>query len=280
MRMPDPSRLASISRSDIPRSGISAPNFSAEARRACRERASLEVGGYARSAAEGGSERTMTGASERTGVEVWQGAGLITVETAAAAIRRGEMVVALDGFDRHLGSLVVAAQMATPDTVNFMVKHARGLLSVAMLEVDLDRLEIPTMTYHATNPWSLEFHMPVDHATLATTGISAADRANTIMALADPASEPSDFTGPGHVVPVAPREGVRGFVEASIELVAAAGLRPAAAIIEILGPDGGSADAPELLEFVARHNLSPFRIGDPAQVDADGQTRFFGSTSK
>jgi 3,4-dihydroxy 2-butanone 4-phosphate synthase / GTP cyclohydrolase II len=193
--------------------------------------------------------------------------GLAEVDEAIAAIARGEMVVVVDSPDReNEGDLVVAAEHVTPEIVNFMAVHGRGLICAPMLAERLAELHVPPMVNESTDPKGTAFHVSVDHKRRTTTGISATDRANTIAALADPGSAPEDFTRPGHVFPLAYREGGvlkrAGHTEASIDLARLAGLRPAAAICEIAGDDGEMARLPRLLDFAAEHGLLVVAISD------------------
>jgi 3,4-dihydroxy 2-butanone 4-phosphate synthase / GTP cyclohydrolase II len=193
--------------------------------------------------------------------------GLAAVDEAIAAIARGEMVVVVDSPDReNEGDLVVAAEHVTPEIVNFMATHGRGLICVPMMAERLADLHIPSMVNESTDPKGTAFHVSVDHRRRTTTGISATDRANTIAALADPDSGSEDFTRPGHVFPLAYREGGvlkrAGHTEASIDLARLAGLRPAAVICEIAGDDGEMARLPRLLDFAAEHGLLVIAISD------------------
>jgi 3,4-dihydroxy 2-butanone 4-phosphate synthase/GTP cyclohydrolase II len=189
------------------------------------------------------------------------------VETAAVEMARGHPIVAIDAPDReNEGDLIVAAEKVTAATVNFMATHGRGLICVAMVGSRLRALDIPPMVDQPSDPHGTAFHVSVDHRELSTTGISASDRANTIRALADPASCAADFTRPGHVFPLAYREGGvlrrAGHTEASVDLAVIAGLQPAAAICEIAGPHGEMARTPELLEVARRHGLAVVAISD------------------
>ena len=192
---------------------------------------------------------------------------LASVETAALELARGNPVVAIDAPDReNEGDLIVAAEKVTPAAVNLMATHARGLICIAMVGSRLRALDIPPMVDHPSDPHGTAFHISVDHRELATTGISASDRANTIQALADPTSCAADFTRPGHVFPLAYREGGvlrrAGHTEASVDLAVIAGLQPAAVICEIAGPDGEMARTPALVEMARAHGLAMFAISD------------------
>lgn len=194
-------------------------------------------------------------------------AGLASVESAAAELANGNLVVAIDAPDReNEGDLIVAAEKVTPTAVNFMATHARGLICIAMLESRLRALDIPPMVDRPSDPYGTAFHVSVDHRELATTGISASDRANTMRALADPTSSAADFTRPGHVFPLAYRDGGvlrrAGHTEAAVDLAVIAGLRPAAGICEIAGPDGEMARTAALLEMAQRHGLAVVAISD------------------
>jgi 3,4-dihydroxy 2-butanone 4-phosphate synthase/GTP cyclohydrolase II len=194
------------------------------------------------------------------------GPGFSTVDEAAAAMARGEPILVVDDADReNEGDLVMAAQRLTPADVNFMATHGRGLICVPMLRERLDELGIPPMVSKPTDPKGTAFHVGVDHTT-ATTGISARDRAAAITALADPASVALDFTQPGHVFPLAYREGGvlkrAGHTEAAIDLTRIAGLRPAAVICEVAGADGEMARVPALRELARERGLRLLDIND------------------
>lgn len=191
------------------------------------------------------------------------------VERAIADIAAGRPVVVVDDADReNEGDLVVAAEKVTPEIVAFMMSECRGLICVPLEEPDIDRLDLPQMVARNTETMGTAFTVSVDagreHGT--TTGISAADRAVTIAMLADPASVPGDFVRPGHVFPLRARPGgvlVRpGHTEAGVDLARLAGLRPAAAIVEIAGEDGAMLRLPELIPFARKHGLSVISIED------------------
>ena len=194
-------------------------------------------------------------------------AGLASVEDAVAAIARGEMVVVVDAPDReNEGDVVMAAERVTPAAINFMATHARGLICVALRKERLDELAIPPMVAESTDPKGTAFHVGVDHRTRTTTGISASDRASTIAALADRASAAEDFTRPGHVFPLAYREGGvlrrAGHTEAAVDLSRLAGLAPAGVLCEIAGDDGEMIRLPGLIEFARTHGLLVVAISD------------------
>jgi 3,4-dihydroxy 2-butanone 4-phosphate synthase / GTP cyclohydrolase II len=194
------------------------------------------------------------------------GGRLASVEEAVGAIARGEMVVVVDSKDReNEGDLVMAAERVTPAAVNFMATRGRGLICVPMLSERLEALGIPPMVLRNGDAHGTAFHVSVDHRD-GSTGISAADRALTIRALADPSTDPRSLAQPGHVFPLAyQRGGVlkrAGHTEASVDLALMAGLSPTAMICEIASNDGTMARLPELLEFAARHRLVVLAITD------------------
>lgn len=191
------------------------------------------------------------------------------VERAIAEIAAGRPVVVVDDEDReNEGDLIVAAEKVTPEIVAFMMSECRGLICATLEGADLDRLELPQMVRQNTESMRTAFTVSVD-ATAAhgvSTGISAADRATTLRLLADPVSVPADFSRPGHVFPLRARPGgvlVRnGHTEAGVDLARLAGLRPAAAIVEIAGEDGVMLRLPELVAFARKHGLAIISIED------------------
>jgi 3,4-dihydroxy 2-butanone 4-phosphate synthase / GTP cyclohydrolase II len=192
---------------------------------------------------------------------------LATVEEAVAAVAAGRMVVMVDSADReNEGDLVMAADCVTPEAINFMATHGRGLICVSLPRERLRELRIPEMVQDPSDPLRTAFHVSVDHRTRTSTGISARDRAATIMALVDPTARPDDFSRPGHMFPLACREGGvltrAGHTEASVDLATLAGRTPAGVICEIAAPDGEMARLPFLLRFAARHDLLVITISD------------------
>jgi 3,4-dihydroxy 2-butanone 4-phosphate synthase/GTP cyclohydrolase II len=190
-----------------------------------------------------------------------------TIPQAVAEIAAGRMVIVVDGPDReNEGDLVMAAQHVTPEAINFMAVHGRGLVCAPMRRSRLDELQIGPMTKVNTDVRGTAFHVGIDHRWDATTGISAADRAAAIRALADPASTAADFTQPGHVFPLAYTEGGvltrAGHTEASVDLAIEAGLEPAAVICEIADRDGSMARVPALMALAERHGLCCVSIED------------------
>lgn len=192
---------------------------------------------------------------------------LATVEEAAAAISRGEMVVVIDSPDReNEGDLVMAAEHATASDINFMATQGRGLICVPLLPERLEALGIPPMVVGSSDSHGTAFHISVDLKEGTTTGISASDRAKTIRALADPATVGSDLTRPGHVFPLAYSKGGvlrrAGHTEAAIDLSQLAGCGSAAVICEIAREDGEMARLPALLAFAEQHGLLVLAISD------------------
>jgi 3,4-dihydroxy 2-butanone 4-phosphate synthase/GTP cyclohydrolase II len=181
------------------------------------------------------------------------------IEEALAAIREGKMVVVVDDQHReHEGDLIAAAEFATPEIINFMVTHGKGLVCVPLDKSITDRLALYPMTERSRDPMGTAFTFSVDHQE-TTTGISAAERALTIRALADPNSRPDDFRAPGHVFPLIAAEGGvlsrQGHTEAAVDLARLAGLHSAAVICEILKDDGSMARTEDLLAFAQVHHL-------------------------
>lgn len=185
-----------------------------------------------------------------------------TVEKAIADIREGRMVIVADDEDReNEGDLVMAAAKVTPDHVNFMTKHGRGLICVALTDERADDLDLPLMTQRNTDPQETAFTISVDaHRRFGvTTGISAQDRAKTIEVLTSPNSDPSDLRRPGHIFPLRAKSGgvLRriGQTEASVDLARMADLPPVGVICEILNEDGTMARRRELKDFAIEHGL-------------------------
>lgn len=192
---------------------------------------------------------------------------LDTVEVGIAAIAAGGLVVVVDDEDReNEGDLVLAASLATPEAIGFMVRHTSGVLCVPMTGAELDRLRLPPMTVVNEDPKGTAFTVSVDAATGISTGISAADRARTVRVLADSRTMPSELTRPGHVFPLrADPDGVLGrpgHTEAAVDLTRLAGLPAAGVIAEIVRDDGAMARLPELREFARTHGLPIISIAD------------------
>ncbi|MBV8424012.1 MAG: bifunctional 3,4-dihydroxy-2-butanone-4-phosphate synthase/GTP cyclohydrolase II [Candidatus Eremiobacteraeota bacterium] len=190
-----------------------------------------------------------------------------SIESTVSDIRAGKMVVVLDDEDReNEGDLVMAAQLVTPEAINFMRKEGGGLICVPMLGDRLDELHIPPMVRDNSSVHETAFSVSVEARGRTTTGISAHDRAATIQALLDPSSRPADFLRPGHTFPLRAREGgvlVRaGQTEAAVDLARLAGLYPAGVICEIMDEDGTMMRLAKLREFAKKHELKLITVKD------------------
>ncbi len=189
------------------------------------------------------------------------------VEAAVAAIRRGDMVIVVDDEDReNEGDLTMAADRVSPAAINFMAKHGRGLICLPMTGERLDQLEIPLMVTHNSTRFETAFCVPIEAKRGTSTGISAADRAATVVAAINPKTRPSDLARPGHMFPLRARDGgvlVRaGQTEAAVDLARIAGLKPAGVICEIMNEDGTMARVPALAKFATKHKLLMITIAD------------------
>jgi 3,4-dihydroxy 2-butanone 4-phosphate synthase/GTP cyclohydrolase II len=190
-----------------------------------------------------------------------------TVEEALEEIRQGRQIVLVDDEDReNEGDLTMAAEKITPDAVNFMAKHGRGLVCLALTEERCDELALPLMSPVNTSNYGTAFTESIDARRGTTTGISAADRAITILAAIDPGSRPTDLARPGHVFPLRARNGgvlVRaGQTEASVDLARIAGMTPAGVICEIMNDDGTMSRLPQLAEFCREHGLKLLTVAE------------------
>lgn len=191
--------------------------------------------------------------------------GLASIEDAIAAIAAGRPVIVADDERReNEGDVILAAELASPEWIAWTVAHSSGFVCAPVSAEIADALDLPPMVAHNEDPRGTAYTVTVDAASGITTGISAHDRARTLQVLADPASVRSDLHRPGHVVPLRARPGgVReraGHTEAAIELVTAAGLRPAAAICEIVDDDGSMMRLPRLVELGAREGVPVITI--------------------
>ncbi|ASS57117.1 3,4-dihydroxy-2-butanone-4-phosphate synthase [Rhizobium leguminosarum] len=189
------------------------------------------------------------------------------IEDAISAIANGQMVVVVDDQNReNEGDIVVAADAVTPETIAFMMTHARGLVCIAMEGERLDALDIPLMVPNNTESHKTAFTVSVDYLKDTTTGISAADRAATVRALVDDRAKPDEFARPGHIFPLRanPRGvlGRPGHTEAAVDLARLAGRVPAGVICEVANDDGTMSRLPELTLFAERHNLPLVTIED------------------
>jgi 3,4-dihydroxy 2-butanone 4-phosphate synthase/GTP cyclohydrolase II len=192
------------------------------------------------------------------------------IDEAVDAIRRGEMIIVVDDEDReNEGDLTIAAERITPQAINFMATHGRGLICMPMLEERLAELEIPLMVAENTARFGTAFTVSIEAKRSTSTGISAGDRAATVLAAIDPATRPADLARPGHMFPLQARSGgvlVRaGQTEAAVDLARIAGLYPAGVICEIMNEDGTMARVPELAKFARRHHLLMITIADLIQ---------------
>jgi 3,4-dihydroxy 2-butanone 4-phosphate synthase/GTP cyclohydrolase II len=189
------------------------------------------------------------------------------VPTAIREIQAGKMIVVVDDEDReNEGDLTLAAEKVTPEAINFMAKHGRGLVCLAMTEERLEHLRIGPMTAENTSQYGTAFCEAIDAREGVTTGISAFDRAHTIRVAIDPKTRPADLARPGHVFPLRARKGgvlVRaGQTEASVDLARLAGMVPAGIICEIMRDDGTMARVPDLIEFCQTHNLKMLTVAE------------------
>jgi 3,4-dihydroxy 2-butanone 4-phosphate synthase/GTP cyclohydrolase II len=183
-----------------------------------------------------------------------------SIEDCLRDLRAGKMVIVTDDEDReNEGDLVMAAEKITPQAVNFIATHARGMMCVPLTEERADALGLERMARENRETYKTDFTVTVDAASGISTGISTADRAKTIAVLADPKSQRGDLVQPGHVFPLRAKDGGvlrrAGHTEASVDLARLAGLQPAAVICEIMNPDGTMARLPQLMAFKKKHKL-------------------------
>ena len=190
-----------------------------------------------------------------------------SVEQAIEDVRQGRIVIVVDDEDReNEGDFTVAAEKVTPDTINFMAKHGRGLICLAMTGERLDQLQLPLMVGENTSKYGTAFTVSIEARRGVTTGISAADRATTILTAINPKTLPSDLARPGHVFPLRARPGGvlerTGQTEAAVDLARLAGLYPAGVICEIMNEDGTMARVPELMQVSHTHGLRIVTVAD------------------
>jgi 3,4-dihydroxy 2-butanone 4-phosphate synthase / GTP cyclohydrolase II len=193
-----------------------------------------------------------------------------SIEDAIKAVRDGRMIIVVDDEDReNEGDLTVAAEKITPEAINFMATHGRGLICMPMTTERLDELDVPLMVRENSTRFDTAFCVSIEAKGVTTTGISAADRAATVLAAIDPATRPTDLARPGHMFPLRARSGgvlVRaGQTEAAVDLARIAGLYPAGVICEIMNPDGTMARVAELAKFAKRYSLLMITIADLIQ---------------
>ncbi len=191
----------------------------------------------------------------------------ISVEEAIEQIRLGKMVILVDDEDReNEGDLTMAAEKVTPEAINFMAKYGRGLICLSLTSEHCDRLELPSMVKDNTSPFQTGFTVSIEAKRGVTTGISAADRATTVLTAVADDAKASDLVRPGHIFPLRARNGgvmIRvGQTEGSVDLARLAGLKPAGVICEIMDEDGTMARMDDLQEFAKEHELVIVSIAD------------------
>ena len=189
------------------------------------------------------------------------------IEDAVDAIRAGKMIIIVDDADReNEGDLMIAAEKVTPDAINFMARYGRGLICLSMTPERLDELEIPLMVSQNSSRFDTGFCVTIEAKHRTSTGISASDRAATVLAAIDPATTPGDLARPGHMFPLRSRTGgvlVRtGQTEAAVDLARIAGLYPAGVICEVMNEDGTMARVPQLTRFAKRHGILMVTVAD------------------
>src|SRR2546425_4481500 len=190
-----------------------------------------------------------------------------TIEEAIEEIRAGRMVIVVDDEDReNEGDLTIAAEKVTPEAINFMARHGRGLICLSMTGERLDELQVPLMVNDNSSTYGTAFCVSIEARHKVSTGISAADRAHTILTALDPNTRSHDLVRPGHVFPLRARKGgvlIRaGQTEASVDLARLAGLVPAGIICEIMRDDGSMARIPDLIDFCGTHNLKILTVAE------------------
>jgi 3,4-dihydroxy 2-butanone 4-phosphate synthase/GTP cyclohydrolase II len=190
-----------------------------------------------------------------------------SIEAAIEHFREGRFVIIVDDEDReNEGDLAIAAEKVTPQAINFMARHGRGLICLAMTEERCDELRLPLMVEDNTSPFGTAFTVSIEARGKVTTGISAADRAATVLTAIDPATRPEDLLRPGHVFPLRARKGGvlkrAGQTEASVDMATLAGLLPAGVICEIMNEDGTMARVPDLTQVAAEHGILMVTVSD------------------
>jgi len=202
---------------------------------------------------------------------------LATIDEAIEEIRHGRMIIIVDDEDReNEGDLVCAAELVTPEIISFMAIHGRGLICLPLTEERCDELQLHPQTVDNTSNMGTAFTISIEARAGVTTGISAADRAKTILTAVDPQSKASDLARPGHVFPLRAKRGgvlVRvGQTEASVDIARIAGLAPAAVICEIMNDDGTMARMPELEVFAEKHGLKIISVADLVRYRIEKET--------
>jgi 3,4-dihydroxy 2-butanone 4-phosphate synthase/GTP cyclohydrolase II len=202
---------------------------------------------------------------------------IATIDEAVAEIRDGRMIIIVDDEDReNEGDLVCAAEKITPEIINFMARHARGLICLPLTEDRCDELHLTTQVADNTSYLGTAFTISIDARRGISTGISAADRATTILVAVDPESRPQDLARPGHIFPLRAKNGgvlVRpGQTEASVDIARIAGLYPAGVICEIMNEDGTMSRMPQLEAFAAQHNLKMISVAELVRYRMNKET--------
>jgi len=218
--------------------------------------------------------------------EIKEAKGFADIETAVSELRAGRMIVVVDDEDReNEGDLIMAAEKVTPVAINFMVTHGRGLICLAITGERADDLELTPMAPHNTSACGTAFTVSIDatgHG--VTTGVSAYDRAETILAAIDPETRPAQLARPGHVFPLrAHLHGVigrRGHTEAAVDLARLAGSHPSGVICEILNEDGRMSRVPDLVGFCLKHHLKMITIADLVRYQLEFDPEPFGPSLK
>lgn len=192
---------------------------------------------------------------------------IASIEDALDDVRAGKMVIVADDEDReNEGDLTIAAEKITPDIINFMAVHGRGLICLPMTGERLDELQIPLMVSENTSSYGTAFCVSIEAKAGVSTGISAADRARTVLATVDPATSPADLVRPGHMFPLRAKPGGvlqrAGQTEAAVDLARIAGLSPAGVICEVMNEDGTMARVPDLERFAAEHDIKLITVAD------------------
>lgn len=193
-----------------------------------------------------------------------------TIEEAISDIKAGKMIILVDDEDReNEGDLCMAAEKITPEAINFMAKYGRGLICLSLTPQRVEELNLPMMTEHNTSSFGTAFTVSIEAKHGVTTGISAKDRAVTILTAINPKTKPEDIARPGHVFPLRARAGGvlqrAGQTEGSVDIARLAGLYPAGVICEIMNDDGTMARVPQLMEFSAEHGIKVVTIKDLIQ---------------
>jgi 3,4-dihydroxy 2-butanone 4-phosphate synthase/GTP cyclohydrolase II len=192
---------------------------------------------------------------------------LATIEEAVADVREGKIIIIIDDEDReNEGDLVCAAEKVTPEIISFMAIHGRGLICLPLTEARCDELQLPMQVSHNTSSFGTAFTVSIEAREGVTTGISAADRAHTILTAVNATTKPADLARPGHIFPLRARDGGvlmrQGQTEAGVDMARIAGLYPAAVICEVMNDDGTMARLPELEKFAEKHGLKIISVAD------------------